>query len=363
MNSLDNIRNKGDKVMNMKSLLAVLSLLAATALAGAAPAKPVKIYLLSGQSNMTGRGNLGDLKLKKPAADQKATLLRFIMEPQNVEKYKFLYKEDERKNRRWTVRDDVFITQGDWPHDGNKDHGKHGGFGPGYGGFRNGGFGPELGIGHALGDFHDEPVLLVKASFGANSLSTNFRPPSSGGTLGDKYPLIIKAVNDATAHLPEIIPGYQKETGYEIAGFFWNQGEHDCTPEFSAEYEQNLANLIKDLRQEFKAPGMKAVIAVTGFGGRDPKDAKTGVAPKGYENQLKVIAAQMAVPLRPEFKGTVATVETRDFYRPQAQFGGNGQTIHWHGNGESYWLMGEAMGREMVKLLGAKQERMTEINK
>lgn len=310
--------------------------------------KPVKIYLLSGQSNMTGRGILGDLN--KSAADQKATLVRFIMEPQNVEKYKFLYKDDGKKGRTWTVRDDVFITMGDWPHDGKEGQGKHGGFGPGYGGFRNKGFGPELGIGHALGDFHDEPVLLVKVAFGANSLAQTFRPPSSGGTLGDKYPLVIKAVKDAIEHLPEIIPGYQKETGYEIAGFFWNQGEHDGTPEFSAEYEKNLANLIKDLRQEFKAPSMKVVIAVTGFGGRD----LAGDSDKTKESHLKVIAAQLAVPLRPEFKGTVATVETRDFYRPQAQFGGNGQTIHWHGNGESYWLMGEAMGRELVKLLGAK---------
>jgi len=326
----------------MKSLFAVLSLLAATALAGAAPAKPVKIYLLSGQSNMTGRGALGEFN--KPAADQKATLVRFVMEPQNVEKYKFLYKEDERKTRRWTVRDDVFITMGDWPHDGKEGHGKHGGLGPHYGGFRNRGFGPELGIGHALGDYHDEPVLLVKVSFGANGLSNNFRPPSSGGTLGDKYPLIIKAVNDAIAHLPEIIPGYQKERGYEIAGFFWNQGESDGSPEASAEYEQNLANLIKDLRKEFKTPDMKAVIAVTGFGGRGAEG----------EGQMKVIAAQLAVPLRPEFKGTVATVETRDFWRPNKEFGGSGQGIHWNGNGESYWLMGEAMGREMVKLLGAK---------
>jgi len=200
--------------MNMKSLFAVLSLLAVTALAGAAPAKPVKIYLLSGQSNMTGRGALGEFN--KPAADQKATLVRYIMEPQNVEKYKFLYKEDERKTRRWTVRDDVFITSGDWPHDGKEGHGKHGGLGPHYGGFRNRGFGPELGIGHALGDYHDEPVLLVKVSFGANNLVKNFRPPSSGGTLGDKYPLVIKAVNDAIEHLPEIVPGYQKERGYEI---------------------------------------------------------------------------------------------------------------------------------------------------
>ncbi len=311
--------------------------------------KPVKIYLLSGQSNMTGRGNLGDLN--KPAAEQQATLVRYIMDPQNVEKYKSLYEEDERKNLKWAVRDDVFITMGDWPHDGSKERGKHGGLGPYYGGRGNSGFGPEMPIGHALGDFHAEPVLLVKVSFGGNSLAVNFRPPSSGGTLGDKYPLVIKAVADAIEHLAEIVPGYQKETGYEIAGFFWNQGEHDGSPEFSTEYEKNLANLIKDLRKEFKAPGMKAVIAVTGFGGRDPKDPKTGAAPKGYENQLKVIAAQLAVPLRSEFNGTVATVETRDFWRSQEPFGGNNQGIHWNGNGESYWLMGEAMGLAMVELL------------
>ena len=152
-------------------------------------------------------------------------------------------------------------------------------------------------------------------------------------------------------NLPEIIPRYQKETGYEIAGFFWNQGENDCTTGFSAEYEQNLTNLIRDLRKEFNAPGMKAVIATTGFGGRAPKDAKPGASPKGYEDQLKVIAAQLTASARPEFKGAVATVETRDFWRAPEQFGaGGGGGIHWNGNGESYRLMGEAMGRAMVEL-------------
>ncbi len=69
-------------------------------------------------------------------------------------------------------------------------------------------------------------------------------------------------------------------------------------------------------------------------------------------NQQKVIAAQLAVPLRPEFKGSVATVETRDFWRAAEQFGGGGgSAIHWNGNGESYWLMGEAMGQGMVAML------------
>ena len=201
------------------SLALSAALLTATA-AMAAAAKPVKIFILSGQSNMTGRGALGDLK--KPAEDQKATLVRFIMAPENVEKYKFLYDGKQKDRAGWTVRDDVFITVGDWPHDATTG-GKHGGLAPNYGGFRSAGFGPELGIGHALGDFYEEPVLLVKVAFGGCSLAVDMRPPGSGGKLGEKYPLIVKAVNESINHLPAIIPGYTKKSGYEITGFFWNQ--------------------------------------------------------------------------------------------------------------------------------------------
>ena len=139
--------------------------------------------------------------------------------------------------------------------------------------------------------------------------------------VGEKYPLIVKAVTEAIEHLPEIIPGYTKETGYEIIGFFWNQGESDMSPEASAEYEKNLVNLITDLRKDFKAPDMKVVIAITGFDGRDwsvcTEETKEAIG--------KVIDAQLALPDMPGFKGSAATAETRDFYRPQDPFGGNKQ--------------------------------------
>lgn len=300
--------------------------------------KPVKVYVLSGQSNMTGRATLGDLK--KPAADQKATLVRYIMEPQNVEKYKFLYEGPQKTNSGWTIREDVFIATGD----------RHGGLTTNYGGFRNNGFGPEFPIGHLLGDYHDEPVLLVKVAFGGCSLSKDMRPPSSGGTVGEKYPLIVQAVKDAIGKLPEIVPGYSKEAGYEIVGFFWNQGESDMTPEAAAEYETNLVHLINDLRKDLDAPAMKSVIAVTGFGGRDQTYGKA----EAKAAAEAVIAAQFAVSKRPEFKDAAVTVETRDFYRPQDPFGGNNQGIHWHANGESYWLVGEAMGHGMLSILPTK---------
>jgi alpha-galactosidase len=323
--------------------LSVLSFAALLQLATAAgpSAKSVKIYVLSGQSNMTGRATLGDLK--KPPADQKATLVRYIMEPQNVEKYKFLYAGPQKNPSGWTIRDDVFIATGD----------RHGGLTTNYGGFRNNGFGPELPIGHLLGDYHDEPVLLVKVAFGGCSLSKDMRPPSSGGTTGEKYPLIVQAVKDAIGKLPEIVPSHRKEAGHEIVGFFWNQGESDMNPEAAAEYETNLVNLIKDLRKDLGAPAMKSVIAVTGFGGRNPEIGKVEIKVASEQ----VIAAQFAVSKHPEFKDAAATVETRDFYRPQDPYGGNNQGIHWHANGESYWLVGEAMGRGMLGLLPAKSSK------
>lgn len=117
-----------------------------------------------------------------------------------------------------------------------------------------------------------------------------------------------------------------------------------------------MVNLIKDLRKEFRAPDMRVVIAVTGNYGWDLADAlqwkNTQEQKDAFASQYrKVTDAQVVVSKRPEFKGTVATAETRDFWRTRDKFGGNSQGNHWHANGESYWLIGEAMGREMVKLL------------
>jgi alpha-galactosidase len=42
-----------------------------------------------------------------------------------------------------------------------------------------GNFGPELGFGHVMGQFHDEPVLLLKACIGNRSLGWDLLPPGS----------------------------------------------------------------------------------------------------------------------------------------------------------------------------------------
>jgi Carbohydrate esterase, sialic acid-specific acetylesterase len=310
-------------------------------------AGPVKIFLLSGQSNMTGRGALGDLN--KPAAEQQATLTRLVKDAPNVEKYKSLYSGPNKNAQGWTVRDDVFISYGTWPHlkpeEKDAPFHKHGGLTTGYGGRKSEGIGPEFGIGHVLGDSFTEPVLLVKIAFGGTSLVKDFGPPSAaGGKAGALYTEVVTCLNDTIKNLPEVIPGYDAKRGYEIVGFFWNQGEHDMVEPMASAYEEALAFLIKDLRKEFHAPEMKVVVATTGYEGWKGKPSTDPVT-------RKVIEAQLATPQRAEFKGNVATTETRDFWRDGKEFGARGMSIHWNGNGESYFLIGEAMGNDMLKLL------------
>jgi hypothetical protein len=62
--------------------------------------------------------------------------------------------------------------------------------------------------------------------------------------------------------------------------------------------------------------------------------------------------AQAAAAARPEFKGNVLFVETHDFVRPANESPNPGHGHHEFGNAETYFLVGDALGKGMVKLLG-----------
>ena len=141
--------------------------------------------------------------------------------------------------------------------------------------------------------------------------------------------------------LAELDRHYPGAKGYEIAGFFFWQGEKDTgNPVHSRRYEQNLVRFIKRLRQDFNAPKAKFVLATLG-------EAVKG----GGGNGGLVLDAQLAVDgtsgKYPEFKGNVATV-----YSNPLSLGGSGNS-HYGGNAETYMNVGEAMGQAMVKLLKA----------
>lgn len=214
-------------------------------------------------------------------------------------------------------------------------------------------FGPEIGFGHVLGTFHDEAVLLIKTAQGNRSLAFDFRPPSSGRNdpknefESAEYQLTIQGVRETLAKIDKVVPGY-KGQGYEIAGFAWWQGHKDSFAEKDiAEYEKNLVNLINDLRKDLNAPKMPVVVAGVGFGGHNMQEKFRGI-----------MNAQLAVgdPAKhPEFAGTVASVDTRDFWR-EVDESPKGEDYHYNRNAETYLRVGDALGRAMVGLLGGKVE-------
>lgn len=215
--------------------------------------------------------------------------------------------------------------------------------------------GPELGFGHVLGTYHDEQVLLIKTAMGNRALGFDFRPPSSG-KLGDpneweskEYNLMVQGVNLTLKNIDKVVPGY-KGQGYEIAGFVWWQGHKDrFTPELDAAYEQNLANLINDVRKEFKTPQMPAVVATVGFGGNALQEG---------DNYWNIFNAQLAVAdakKHPEFASKIATVDTRGYWR-ETDESPKGEGHHYNRNAETYYRIGDALGRAMVEILGGKAQ-------
>ena len=258
---------------------------------------------------------------------------------------KFPWLVDTEGN--WTVRNDVYFQEARLAKDGK---------GSPLSATSNGkSIGPELGFGHVLGTFHDEQVLLIKTAQGNRSLGFDFRPPSSGRTDPDnkfesaEYQLMVEGVRKTLDNIDKVVPGY-KGQGYEIAGFVWFQGHKDSfTEELIVEYEKNLVNLINDVRREFKVPNLPAVVGSNGFGGHNMQGK--------FERILK---AQMAVgdgKQHPEYAGTVASVDTRDFWR-EVDESPKGEDYHYNRNAETYMLIGDALGRAMVGMLGGKVESL-----
>ena len=106
------------------------------------------------------------------------------------------------------------------------------------------------------------------------------------------------------------------------------------------QYEQNLVNFIKDVRNDLKAPNLPFVIGEL-----------TGPWVQAPGQWATLRKAQAAAAARPEFKGTVLFVETHDFVRKPEESPNPGHGHHEFGNAETYFLVGDALGKGMLKLL------------
>ena len=291
----------------------------------------LKIFILSGQSNMVGFGQL---------TGSPGTMATYLKS--NPKDYGHLVDN----NGKHVIRDDVWIVNLSYKQ-------QKGWLTTGYGASPDH-IGPEYGFGFVVGDYFEDPVLLIKSAWGGRSLHRNFLSPSSAdypkpnadGDTGFQYSEVLRHVKEITGNLKKFYPSYS-DKGYEIIGVGWHQGWNDRINQNAVDvYEKNMENFIKDIRQDLAVEKLPFVIANTGMGGWDI----VGSYKKKVE---KLMVAQLALgdPEKyPEFKGNVSGVETRDFWRTR-QESPSGQDYHWYRNWETFYLIGKGMGDSMVELV------------
>jgi len=345
--------------MKKRILIIVLTFLFAVPLAsGVDVKKPVKVFILAGQSNMEGKAQMKLLDYQ-------------IKAPETKELFKHLHKDG-----KYIERDDVWINF-------LKRKGKLTvGFGS------PGRCGPELEFGNTVGDYFDEQVLLIKAAWGGHSLFRNFRPPSAGLPSDEKlqeileetnkknekknrplvtmddikkayglsYRNMMKEINTTLSELGTRFPEYKKQ-GYEIAGFAWFQGFNDQWGDAPGEYASNMAHFIRDVRKDLKKPKLPFVIGAIGT--TRSKPAKGG--------GLEVRNAQMSMNDIPEFKGNVKAIRTdllvdknaervyvgwKDHVEEWEKVGSD-RPYHYLGSAIWYGRIGKELGKATIELIKA----------
>ena len=291
----------------------------------------VKVFVLSGQSNMVGFGQVTNPK------NQRGTMEFYTKE--FPDKYGHLMgrrgKPEERKDV-WVVS----LGQVE----------KSGWLTTGFGKSDNQ-IGPEYAFGQVIGDYFEDPVVLIKVAWGGRSLFHNFLPPSAedypepekDGDKGFEYHELVRQVKLVTSDLKEYFPKY-RGGGYELLGLGWHQGWNDRVSKKGVEiYEGNLVHLVEDLRKDLEAEDLPFVVANTGM------QSKQNYAGRVKKKAEEFMDSQLAITKKRKYQN-IGGVDTREFWRPVEE-SPSGQNYHWNQNWESYFLIGEAMGNEMLKFL------------
>jgi len=345
------------------TMMIELACLLATVTVNAAD-KPVKVFILAGQSNMEG-------KAPNSLFDHQA------IDAKNKDLFAHL-----RKDGKWIVRDDVFIKFLD----------RKGPLTVGFG--SPGRTGVELEFGTQMGNHFEEPVILIKAAWGGHSLYKFFRSPSAGypaaevlqkeldqaqanvkqsneknkknnplptmedikKDYGSSYRDMLQEVKEVLDNYATMFPELHGKKP-ELAGCVWFQGWND---QYGAEneYASNMQHFIKDVRKDLDAPNLPFVIAAMGQNGSKPA---TGP-------MLIIREAQLSMNDVPEFKGNVRAFRTdllvdkaaEELYPTwqknieQWKLTGGDHPYHYFGSAIWFTRIGHAMGDAMLELQKAR---------
>ena len=91
--------------------------------------------------------------------------------------------------------------------------------------------------------------------------------------IGREYRDMIADITTALDQLENWVPGYNATRGYQLAGLVWFQGWNDMVDTSwrkIKEYSFNMANFIRDIRDDLDAPEMPVVIGGMGQLGMHP---------------------------------------------------------------------------------------------
>lgn len=286
-----------------------------------AVAKPLKVYIMTGQSNMQGKARLSTMPAMAADPETKALHDKIVDADGEPRVYENVYVAALSSRR-------------------GKERTKSGPLSIGYGsglGENETAFGTELAFGITLYEHLKEPILIIKVSWGGKSLCVDFRPPGADPyqvqphvvkymkshnvyeklkkslaakrkKSGVYYKKMMKFVKAVLADPGKYCSAYDPKEGCELAGFIWFQGYNDMIdghtyqtkgPGAYKKYSQLMAQFIRDVRTDLKAPNMPFVIGVMGLGGKtDGPFQKAQAAPADL----------------PEFKDNVAAVLTGTYW-------------------------------------------------
>ena len=305
------------------------------AVAGTAVAndKPLKVYILSGQSNMQGHAHVRTMDV-------------MALDPKTAP----MLKEMRNADGTPLVCENVWISSL-----GSSEEEKSGKLTAGFGASKEDEkIGPEFTFGIYMQKAVNEPILIIKTAWGGKSINTDFRPPSAGPYVfneaqlenfkkkgmsideanaekaketGHYYRLMMDYVKKVLGDIKSVYPDYNDKQGYELAGFVWFQGWNDMVdggtyptrgkPGGYDAYSEVLTHFIRDVRKDLSTPKLPFVIGVMGAGG--PVE-KYGPDKQRYAGVHQSFRDAMAAPAAmPEFKGNVAAVRTENYWHMELE--------------------------------------------
>ena len=295
------------------------SLLALSVLPSVAAAQQTfDVYIVAGQSNTDGRGDVSDLTTAQMASLENDTIISFLNPG----------SERERANPTSTPNDLDVGTNGFVP------------LVPG--GFSVDGtsarmltptFGPELAFGAFIAEATgtDNQIAIIKVSRGGTNLRNDWRvnPTVDSGPDEPEGFLYRALLEEVTARLAELRANGNTAV---VKGFVWHQGESDSNNGVN-QYVERYIEFVNSFREEFGAGA--DIPFVLGELSRTRDNSET------FNNNINQLAIDSADPNNLVVPSGISVVSSLDLTTPATD------TTHFDANGQI------ELGRRFVETFGA----------